>query len=322
MELPDIVSRMRAGENLSYDPLHGTGTPVHLEIAEDGTADLLGARPAPHLLPILSNFAFPKRILDIWEREQQGVRPFAFILENHAAGGHNAPPRNKAGFSDQDDIDTYFDRVRALDVPVYVAGAFEHGGTAEDYRYWRERGAYGIQVGSRFALSDESGMRRDLKDKTIRHNAGNAPVPLVTSLRVSPTGYPFKVLELPGTVADPEVYARRRKRCDKGYLLQARKRVLPDGTEQDVYICPAMPVRQYQRLGGNPEDVEGRLCLCNGLLATAGFGDGSEPPLVTLGVSGTQATEAKSARAIVEEILSPGYVVAAEHHLRAEGCEL
>jgi NAD(P)H-dependent flavin oxidoreductase YrpB (nitropropane dioxygenase family) len=315
MELPEMLGRMQAGENLHYEALHGTGTPVHLEIADDGTADLLRERLRPKLLPILSNFAFPKRIMDIWEREQQGVRPFAFVLENHAAGGHNAPPRNKTEFGEQDNVEAYFDKVVALGVPVYVAGAFANGGTVEDYHYWRDRGAYGIQVGSRFALCDESDMRRDIKDAIIQGNSGTAER-LSTSLRVSPTGYPFKVLSLPGTVADPVIYARRRRRCDKGYLLQARKKILADGKEQEVYICPAMPARQFERLVGDPAETEGRLCLCNGLLATVGFGNGSEPPLVTLGLSGNQVFEAQSARTIIEEILSPGYVAVAECCLR------
>jgi NAD(P)H-dependent flavin oxidoreductase YrpB (nitropropane dioxygenase family) len=323
MELPDMLRRMQAGEDLAYEPLHGTGTGVRLAIAGDNTAKRLQSRPLPHLLPILSNFAFPKRILDIWEREQQGARPFAFVLENHAAGGHNAPPRNKTTFGDQDEIDTYFDKVRALGVPVYVAGAFANGGNAEDYRYWRERGAYGIQVGSRFALSGESGMRRDIKDAVIAANAETTTgeehdTLLQTSMRVSPTGYPFKVVSLPETVADAGVYAHRRKRCDKGYLLQAQQIVRTDGTRQEVYLCPSMPARQYERLGGDPTETEGRICLCNGLMATVGFGDGTEPPLVTLGQSGLHTTKAMSARAIIEEILSPEYVATAEPYLRRE----
>ena len=39
-----------------------------------------------------------------------------------------------------------------------------------------------------------------------------------------------------------------------------------------------MPGAQFAALGGNPADGEGKVCLCNALLATAGLGDADEPP--------------------------------------------
>ncbi len=54
------------------------------------------------------------------------------------------------------------------------------------------------------------------------------------------------------------------------------------------YRCPAEPVADYVRKGGDPADTVGRKCLCNGLLATAGLGQRlptgeTEPPIVTGG---------------------------------------
>ncbi|HVK02142.1 MAG TPA: hypothetical protein VM490_01590 [Armatimonadaceae bacterium] len=325
MELPDIVRRLRAGEDLCYAPLHGTGTNARLAVGGDGAAGLLEAFAPPKMIPILSNFAFPKRILDVWEREHDGARPFAFVLENHAAGGHNAPPRNKTSFSEQDDIDAYFEKVRALGVPVYVAGAFEGGGTAEDFRAWRGRGAYGLQVGSRFALCDDSGLRRDLKDGILERNhaLGDGDEPdaaaTVTDARVSPTGYPFKLVPLPGTVADADVYADRKRICNKGYLLQGHYEAMPDGTVRERYVCPAMPARQYARLGGDPADTEGRLCLCNGLLSSVGFDSDSEPPLLTLGKSGEHVVARHTARDVIADILGEPYVAEAERSLALHG---
>jgi hypothetical protein len=69
----------------------------------------------------------------------------------------------------------------------------------------------------------------------------------------------------------------------------------PDG---DVgYRCPAEPIAIYtERRGGRRENAEGRRCLCNGLLATAGLAqrrsDGySEPAIVTAGVDFTAVRE-------------------------------
>ena len=54
------------------------------------------------------------------------------------------------------------------------------------------------------------------------------------------------------------------------------------------YRCPAEPVEDYVRKGGDAKDTEGRACLCNALAATAGFPqrrkDGYlERPVITSG---------------------------------------
>ena len=91
-------------------------------------------------------------------------------------------------------------------------------------------------------------------------------------------------MELPGTLSDPAVAARRRPVCDLGALRSPYVR--PDG---DVdYRCPAEPLAMYVRKGGRAQNAEGRACLCNGLMAAAGLAqrrpDGTrEAPLVTSG---------------------------------------
>lgn len=311
MELPDIVRRMREGVDLEYLPLNGTSTHVRLAISEDGTADFLSRVKVPKLIPILSNFAFPKRMVDIWQREYGGMRPDAFVLENHEAGGHNAPPRNKVSFGEQDDLETYFEKVRDLGVPVYVAG---DGCTREQFVNWVDRGAYGIQVGSRFALCRESGMRDDLRETVIARNAAKK-TEVATSNRLSPTGYPFKHAHVPGTLSDQDVYESRKRICNKGYLLQSHFTPQEDGTQKETYICPAMPEKQFAKLGGSACDLKDRVCLCNALFATAGFGDPAEAALITLGRVGATVTQLYSAREILEDLLTPEYVECMERKL-------
>lgn len=310
MELPDIVRCIREGHDLHYAQLTGTGTHVSMKIAQDHPQDLLAGQPEPHLMPILSNYAFSRRMLDVWEKNYQ-ARPFAFILENHQAGGHNAPPRNKATFTADDDLATYFPKVLQLGVPIYVAGDFREGGSRHDFEEWLERGAYGIQVGSRFALSADSGMREDLREQIVAGNA-SGELKVETSNVMSPTGYPIKFVALEKSVADPEVYAERPRVCNRGYLTQSHFETLPDGTIRETYVCPAMPDWQYMRLGGSPEELADRVCLCNALLSTAGFYDDMEPPLVTLGVSGQMVKEHYTARQVMEDILGTEYVASAE----------
>jgi NAD(P)H-dependent flavin oxidoreductase YrpB (nitropropane dioxygenase family) len=302
MELPDIVAKMRSGSDLEYRPLTGTGTNTALEIAGDGTADLLSTQKWPWLLPILSNYAFCKRLLDTWQ-SRYNAEPTAFILENHAAGGHNAPPRNHEAYGEADDLDGYFDRVLQLGRPVYVAGDFASGGNSADLAYWQQRGAAGIQVGSRFALCADSGMRPDLRDRVIAANQQDA-LEVSTDMRMSPTGYPMKFASLTGTLSDPVVKASQRHVCNLGYLVKSAIQTLPDGRERETYVCPAMPEEQYRRLGGGSvEQQEGKICLCNALLSTAGFNSSDEPALVTLGESGRLVKELLTARQVVEDIL-------------------
>ncbi len=316
MELPDIVNRFRSGMSVSYPILTGTGTAVAMDISEDNAGELLADTREPHLLPILSNFAFAKRMLDSW-MTKYGHGPSAFVLENHEAGGHNAPPRDKVEFGASDDIDSYFDKVRKLGVPIFVAGAFRNGGTREDLLEWQSRGAYGIQVGSRFALCTDSGMRDDLRSNIVAGNQ-RGETQVKTSNRLSPTGYPLKFVEMPGTLSDPKIYEARPRLCNRGYLLQSHFEETAEGATKETYICPAMPAAQYLRLGGSPEEVENRICLCNALIGTAGLDD-RELALITLGKSGSMVKEVLNARQVVESILTPEAVAEQERILALDG---
>jgi NAD(P)H-dependent flavin oxidoreductase YrpB (nitropropane dioxygenase family) len=107
---------------------------------------------------------------------------------------------------------------------------------------------------------------------------------VTTDPLASPTGYPFKVVAVPGSVADPHLYDARRRRCDLGYLRQIYTRA--DGALG--FRCPAEPVEDYIRKGGKTEETIGKKCLCNGLMATIGLGqqrtqDDQELPIVTAG---------------------------------------
>jgi len=57
-------------------------------------------------------------------------------------------------------------------------------------------GAVGIQAGSIFALSEESGMRPDLREQVLKM-ALKGTLKITTDPLASPTGFPFKVAEVP-----------------------------------------------------------------------------------------------------------------------------
>ena len=209
-----------------------------------------------------------------------------FVVEGETAGGHNAPPRgalqlNAQGepiYGPRDIVD--LEKIRELGLPFWLAGFYGNTGKLAEAL---SLGATGIQVGTAFAFCEESGIRPDLKQQVFEMSrAGNLRV--VTSPLASPTGFPLKVVQLPGTVADQGILPQRKRNCDLGYLRHAYRK--PDGTHS--YRCPAEPVDDFIRKGGALEDTHGRECVCNGLMATIGLAQISSDnimdlPLVTAG---------------------------------------
>jgi NAD(P)H-dependent flavin oxidoreductase YrpB (nitropropane dioxygenase family) len=209
-----------------------------------------------------------------------------FVVEGDTAGGHNAPPRGAMQLSatgepiygprDAPDLE----KIRELGLSFWLAGSYgQPGKLAEALRL----GAAGIQVGTAFAFCAESGITPELKRQAIQlAHAGSSRV--FTDPTASPTGFPFKVLQLSGTLSDALQYAARERGCDLGYLRHVYRKA--DGTPG--YRCPAEPVDDFVRKGGLMADAIGRKCLCNGLVANLGLGQirsesDSELPLVTAG---------------------------------------
>ena len=171
--------------------------------------------------------------------------------------------------------------IAGLGLPFWLAGSY---GTPQGLRLALAAGAAGVQVGTAFAFSAESGLADPLKRQVLAQVAAG-DVQVVADWRVSPTGFPFKVVQAPGTLSDPEVFARRQPVCDLGALRTPYRK--PDGTIG--YRCPAEPTRIYvEHKGGRAANTEGRRCVCNALLATAGLPQRRphgqvEPPLITAG---------------------------------------
>ena len=209
-----------------------------------------------------------------------------FIVEGETAGGHNAPPRgvlqlSAAGepvYGPRDVPD--LEKIRELGLPFWLAGSYGRPGKLAEAQ---ALGAAGIQVGTAFAFCEESGISAGLKRQVIRlRSAGQARV--FTDPLASPTGFPFKVVQLSGTLSDALAKAKRPRLCDLGYLRHAYRK--SDGTAG--YRCPAEPVDDYVRKGGQASETEGRLCVCNGLVGTIGLAqtrpDGEmDLPLITAG---------------------------------------
>jgi nitronate monooxygenase len=307
--LPSIYGAMLAGVDYV---LMGAGIPRSIPGVLDAFAkgekaelkiDVIGALPGEEFLstfdpnefcsgspPMLKRPLFlgivASATLSIALAKKANGRVDGFVVEGDSAGGHNAPPRGVMQLSatgepiygprDLPELD----KIRALGLPFWLAGSYgQPGKLAEALRL----GAAGIQVGTAFAFCAESGIQTQLKCQAIQlARAGEAKV--FTDPVASPTGFPFKVLKLPGTLSDPLLYASRQRQCDLGYLRHVYRK--EDGTPG--YRCPAEPADDFVRKGGSLPDGVGRKCLCNGLLANIGLGQlrsetEIELPLVTAG---------------------------------------
>ena len=214
------------------------------------------------------------------------IRPEGFVVEGPRAGGHNAPPRGRPTFDElgqpvfgpRDAADLA--KVAEVGLPFWLAGSY---GSPEGIAAARASGAVGVQIGTLFALADESGLTPALRDQ-LRERLHAGTLEVRTDPLASPTGFPFKVAQLPGTLSDAITIADRPRLCDLGYLRTAFVR----DTGSVGYRCPAEPVHLHVRKGGTAADTDGRACLCNSLTANIGLGqtrpDGySEDALITLG---------------------------------------
>jgi NAD(P)H-dependent flavin oxidoreductase YrpB (nitropropane dioxygenase family) len=237
--------------------------------------------PRPTFVAIVAS-----HVLAAYLARDETTRPDGFVVEAPSAGGHNAPPRGKLVLDEsgepvygpRDAIDTA--KFAALGLPFWLAGSY---GSPARLREALDAGATGIQVGTLFAMSRESGFAPELRDALLA-SLGRDGLATRTDVLASPTGFPFKVASIPGTLSDVALREDRTSVCDLGHLRTPFRR--EDGSVN--YRCPAEPVAMYERKGGEPEDADGRVCLCNALTASAGMAqirkDGSaELPLITLG---------------------------------------
>lgn len=267
LKIPGVLDLLACHKPATY-ALHVTGAEedddttmafVPSEFMERELAPLV----RPRFFAIIASNTLAATIL-----KRANGRVDGFVIEGPTAGGHNAPPRGKlqldeAGepiYGERDQVD--LGRIRDLGLPFWLAGGY---GSPEKLRESLAAGATGVQVGTAFAYCMESSLRDDYKRALLtKVISGDARV--VTDSLASPTGFPFKVAQLEGTLSERIVYSARPRICDLGYLRQAYKD--PEGNVG--YRCPGEPVSLYISKGGKQEDTVSRTCLCNALVATIG----------------------------------------------------
>jgi len=288
LEIPGVLDALVNHECVSY-PVHVT-TPAHggevfrmvfdpRDFHENNIT--LASLQRPAFLPIVSSDVLATMMIRRVTGSIQG-----FIIEGPLAGGHNAPPRGKLQLSasgepvygPRDDVN--LEAFRNMKYPFWLAGAY---GSPAKLAAALTQGATGIQVGTAFALCKESGLVPAFR-RTLVQKALDGKAEIFTDPLASPTGFPFKVAKLEGTLSDPTLYHQRQRLCDLGFLREVYRKA--DGSIG--YRCPAEPVESYVAKGGKLEDTENRKCLCNALIANIGYPQhfkdgGQELPMITLG---------------------------------------
>lgn len=287
MEFSGVIERMIKHEHSEYTlsvqgALPETDCKRYFnpaEYIEEGVS--VSELQRPSFLPIISSDSLATMLL----RKSEGTVD-GFVVETSIAGGHNAPPRGRMSL-DANGEPIYgprdvckLEKLRKIGKPFWLAGGY---GTPEGFKVAMDEGAAGIQVGTPFALCEESGVTTELRHKLVQL-ALNGKAKVFTDPQASPAGFPFKVAQIDGTVSDKDLDSKRTKVCDMGYLRTAYQQ--DDG---DIgWRCPAEPDEAFIAKGGSPDDIAGCTCICNSLFATIGLGqtfaDGSKAlPVVTLG---------------------------------------
>lgn len=267
MKIPAVLDHFSRNEPATY-PLHVAGSDAGDEtLMRFNPADFIeGTTPTlvrPVFLAIISSSALAITLA----KKANGVVD-GFVIEGPTAGGHNAPPRgqlqlNGEGepiYSERDQVD--LSKILALGQPFWLAGGY---GSPDGVRAALKTGAAGIQVGTAFAFCEESGIREDYK-KSVLDKVLRRAVRVLTDPFASPTGFPFKVASLEGTISEEDVFQARPRICDLGFLREAYREI----SGRIGYRCPAEPVSAYVAKGGARENTNHRKCLCNALLATIG----------------------------------------------------
>lgn len=284
-EIPGVLERLTRHEDVQLN-LQVSGAERGDEFLStfsprEALGGILSPIPRPKFLAIISSSTLALTLV----KKGSGVVD-GFVVEGATAGGHNAPPRGPAQFNDRGeplygprdnpDLET----ISSLGLPFWLAGSYAGVGGLERAL---DLGASGVQVGTAFALCQESGLPEETKRRLLTMVEQDG-IEVFTDPRASPTGFPFKVARIPNTLSEIDTYQARNRCCDMGYLRKPYKR--DDG--KLGYRCPAEPVASFVAKGGDPAETEGRKCLCNALMANIDLGqhqeDGSiEQPLITLG---------------------------------------
>lgn len=230
------------------------------------------------LIPIVSSARALELICKKWER--LGYRPDAVVLEGPLAGGHLGFKFDQI-YLEANRLENLFLPVKDTarnygNFPVIVAGGVY---SYADILRWIKMGADGVQLGTRFLVTEESSATEEYKQAVV--DAKEEDI-IIAEKPASPCGLPFRVIkQSPMYVSG--LKRLREPKCDKGTVL------LRDA-EGKFTRCSAK------------EDNENFFCICNGLLSSAGYNRDKEEPLYTVGTNAYRIDKILSVKTLMDEL--------------------
>jgi len=138
-------------------------------------------------VPVISYAKFIPHVLDAWG----DYRPAAIVIEGPMAGGHlgyGMKRLEKEGFIDgclEKEVRKAVEKVKGLNIPIIAAGGIYTGG--DIYRIM-QLGAAGVQMGTRFVVTDECDADVKFKEEYLR--ATEDDIILIDS----PVGFPGRAI--------------------------------------------------------------------------------------------------------------------------------
>lgn len=229
------------------------------------------------LVPIVSSVEVLDLICRCWQK--LGHLPDAVVLEGPLAGGH-------LGYETKniENIDFSLENLlpSILDVsnkyggfPVIVAGGIWD---RADIIRWIKAGAAGIQMGTRFLATKESGASEAFKQAIVAATPDDI---IVATDPGSPAGMPFRIIRSSPGYQE----ALKRVPTDK-CVLRYMIRKGSDGSS----FCPAFGDPKY-------------FCICNGLLAATGkHPDANQKGIYTVGANAARVQEIISTEDLINEL--------------------
>lgn len=226
------------------------------------------------LVPIVSSGRAAQLICKRWAKN--GRIPSAMVVEGPLAGGH-------LGWRTREEIEDPANSLENLLAEVLEVsranGGFPvvaAGGVYEraDIDRMLSLGAAGVQIGTRFLATEESGASDEFKEALV----ACGPEAIVVAVQPgSPCQLPFRILNSCGMYVDA-VQGARKAKCDKGYLLREGKCLAKD-------------------------DPNSYFCICNGLLCAAGLEKVDEKPLFTVGSNASRVKKIVPVSELIAELV-------------------
>ncbi|MDR2401238.1 MAG: nitronate monooxygenase [Deferribacteraceae bacterium] len=277
-EIPGVLDRLSDNDEAEIRlTVAGSTSADDYRISFDPKRYEVSKLKRPSFLAIISS-----NVLALTLAKKSNGEVNGFIIEGATAGGHNAPPRGGCALSEKgepiygekDTVDLA--KIKEIGLPFWLAGGYSIKGKLKEAM---ALGAQGIQAGTAFLLCEESGLVHRLKELLIKIKCD-----VFTNPFASPTGFPFKEVKLDGTLSEPEVYSKRPRMCNLGYLRERFRN--PDGSLG--FRCAAESIKAFIAKGGSADLANKSKCLCNALFANIGLGNVysngySEAPLITAG---------------------------------------